>query len=431
MSTTLTLEEDCPVGIQRLDLIANSGRLLPLKTRDEIRAALETVDAYVLEILARHSDNLLRIIRTAHPQLVTASLQHVKKVVKWVELPAQVKSTYPLPHPWVDHDSTYEEIAKEDEEQKKRNDTLRYVVTVPASSMSKEDLLELVMSNDPFQQEPDKIPRVTVASLPALIPTTKDQAAQWSLEYWPVTFRNTNPYGPHPSLVSDHEAGMKGMAPLWLDLADIVGGAVHDAQIGEKVGCVIIDSTGPTHNVVAVAGDCRWRSPTGEAVPKQGPGNVMAHSVQRAIAMVAKKRLRAVDRLEPDPMSAVYCDTPVTELETKPYSLDNIPSGGYLCVDLDIYVSHEPCVMCSMAILHSRFRRCVFRQRMPLTGGLTAETGDPKMDKGKGIGAKEPRPAGLGCGMFWRPAELNWKFLAWEWHSEDGGTLEIDDGLQV
>jgi tRNA-specific adenosine deaminase 3 len=37
--------------------------------------------------------------------------------------------------------------------------------------------------------------------------------------------------------------------------------------------------------------------------------------------------------------------------------------------------------------------------------------------------ARPMKPGGLGHGIFWRPSELNWKFLAWEWVDE-----EKDDG---
>ncbi|KAI0991390.1 hypothetical protein K3495_g16797 [Podosphaera aphanis] len=73
------------------------------------------------------------------------------------------------------------------------------------------------------------------------------------------------------------------------------------------------------------------------------------------------------------------------------------PAGnhsGYLCHNLEIYCTHEPCVACSMALVHSRFGRVVFAQQMPRSGGLTAD----------GV---------LGHGLFWRK-ELNWNMLAWQ-----------------
>ena len=131
------------------------------------------------------------------------------------------------------------------------------------------------------------------------------------------------------------------------------------------------------------------------------------------------------------PEDDVFADYPTCDLERVHYTQTPIAPNGYLCLDLEIYISHEPCVMCSMAINHSRFGRVVFGRRLPRSGGLTSELASTHgsspaagMEKVARSceGSGEP---GLGYGLFWRPG-LNWKLLAWEWRVEDG---EEADGV--
>ncbi len=42
--------------------------------------------------------------------------------------------------------------------------------------------------------------------------------------------------------------------------------------------------------------------------------------------------------------------------------------GNYRLTDCDLYVTLEPCVMCSGAIMHARIRRVVYGARDPKTG---------------------------------------------------------------
>ncbi|VDK40236.1 unnamed protein product [Taenia asiatica] len=45
-------------------------------------------------------------------------------------------------------------------------------------------------------------------------------------------------------------------------------------------------------------------------------------------------------------------------------------SGRYLLTDCDVYLSTEPCLMCSMALLHSRVKRVFIARRLHSIGGM-------------------------------------------------------------
>lgn len=154
-------------------------------------------------------------------------------------------------------------------------------------------------------------------------------------------------------------------------------------------------------------------------------GNVMSHAVMRAIGMVGRKRLRVASQpissaaakaesnfaaagLEHDEEArdAFFLDLPINPLEQQYFDKDNLKPDGYLCLKLEIFLTHEPCIMCSMALVHSRVGRVIFKHRMPKTGGLTAETV-----------SNDTGPVGLGYGLCWRK-ELNWQFMCWEYAAE-------------
>lgn len=48
------------------------------------------------------------------------------------------------------------------------------------------------------------------------------------------------------------------------------------------------------------------------------------------------------------------------------------PSGPYLCTGYDVYTTNEPCIMCSMALVHSRARRVMFALKNEENGALTS-----------------------------------------------------------
>ncbi|KAH9882714.1 hypothetical protein J1614_000079 [Plenodomus biglobosus] len=426
------------------------GRLVPLRTKDEVRASLETVTVYVVEVPAKFANIVKDVVQAAIPEFKTSEISHLRRVVQFKYLPSHLQkqfypaarlprgdddpalaslSTCPASLPSTDSYPSsaspathgYEDAAED--AVAKDLDLVRYFLLCQTRHIQHASLLSLVQSCPPFNGK-SAPPRIFNVTVPALAPISAEQAAQWSDQYWPISYKNTNPYGPHPSLVQRNTDEIQSEAGTWLALAKTAGKQIAELSVGEPLGVTVVDRTKATPEIIAVAGDCRWRSPTGDAESHVGTGNVMAHAVMRAIAMVAKKRLRVAGT---DPAyldRSLFCDSPLTEVEKTYYIKDNIAPSGYLCVDLDIYLTNEPCVMCSMAILHSRFRRCVFTTRMPHTGGMTSD----------GVGDSSPSGTGLKHGLFWRPSELNWKFLAWEFQEDDkdvGKATTFKDTLQV
>ena len=324
-----------------------------------------------------------------------------------------------------------------------------YLLICATSTLPTERLSKVLSALTPFADGALE-PAVQTIQVPLLPPTSEEQSQQWSEQYWPTVYKRNNPFGPHPSIVSRAEDEICSSAGQWISLATQAGLEASAALIGEAIGAVIIDRNVPGGcSVVAVAGDARLKDENilDEGLTRAG-GNVMAHAVMRAIGMVARKRLAlSSDRAQTasDPGEAkVFADEPLTPVELTVHSKNTLAAGGYLCLDLDIYVTHEPCIMCSMAILHSRFGRVVFGTRMPNTGGLTAEVErstsipglpdvhmgcDSKTPDGTNPAEKRP-PGGLGYGLFWRP-ELNWKLLAWQWIDQDSLQVALDENVHV
>lgn len=186
-----------------------------------------------------------------------------------------------------------------------------------------------------------------------------------------------------------------------------------------------------TSEIVALAGDARWyqQERTGHT------GNPMAHAALRAISMVAQKLVRAENR-EPAVSSPIlefeaFQDRPLLGDEDVVFKADHPSPDGYLCHELELYMTHEPCTMCAMAILHSRMGKIVFRHRMPLTGGMSSEDRGHDLCPGPNSACGHgPCGGGRGLGLHWRK-ELNWSMLGWEWETDEAQHLPVDAHLHA
>lgn len=317
-----------------------------------------------------------------------------------------------------------------------------HLLICPTRIMGLRDLYEILKEYTPFCSSADswayplEIKEITV---PLLAPTSPDQATIWSEEYWPTFYRKTNPFGAHPSSITKAEQELQHpeddniSIDEALALAEKAGKENRRLGIGAGTGCVILERVAGVTQVIAVAGDARYK-PQAHQFHESDPetscrGNMMGHAVMRAVGMVGRKRLRVATQaiaksaakaesnfhkggliVDEEARDAFFGDLPINSLEQGFFEQDNLKPDGYLCLKLEIILTHEPCMMCSMALVHSRVGRVIFKHRMPKTGGLTAEM--TRNDSG---------PVGLGYGMCWRK-ELNWQFMCWEYipNNEEG-----------
>jgi len=280
------------------------------------------------------------------------------------------------------------------------------------------------------------LPRCFDAVVPRHAPLSAEQATLWTERYWPAI------YNPAAQVIQDapplhllrriRAALEVPTTDKYMELALTAAGQSKEHGHGKGVGAVVVEPD--TGAIVAVAGDARWWADDPESrdpmMAEQGPGKPEYHAVMRAVAMVANKELRRrIDAgghlkfkdtctespagLSLTPIESQYEEDgePLRDITSglanivlESNSTDTLPekrmgprTEGYLCSGLDIYMTHEPCVCCAMAMIHSRFRACVFARRMHGSGGLCAEPGKNR----------------LGYGLFWR-RELNWRVMTFE-----------------
>jgi tRNA-specific adenosine deaminase 3 len=330
------------------------------------------------------------IIRRIIPNDGGLDLQHLRRFVRYGDLPHHVRTSISASKSLV--------IANAENDASEE----LFLMVGSIECVSEETLIEELSSIcSPVS--------VWLIQVPLLAPTSHEQAARWTSQYWPTVYKKSNPFGPHPSIVSRAEEEINKDIEKWMALATETAREARITNTGEEIGVVIVSRRNGTARPVAIAGDARWLDWHHSSL-----GNVTAHATLRAIAMVAEGLRDTEEGKEGSANAIISADTDIfRDHACRPTEQcrQSVDGDGYLCHGLEIYCTHEPCVMCSMAIVHSRFARVVFRRRMPHTGGLCAD-------------------GELGHGLFWRK-ELNWTLLAWNWSSAEDyiASHEVESGL--
>lgn len=198
---------------------------------------------------------------------------------------------------------------------------------------------------------------------------TKEQSVEWSETggSWPIMWRGNPAAVKTPLSESELECIVKYLKQVQ---------EMCKAQEQEiPVATIVVNPS--TDTIVSSSCD------------KRNASCPLDHSVMRALRMAAdkeldKRRARDLDKSTEDNSDNTNHDN------TKE---DNTET--YLCLDMHVYTSHEPCVMCAMALVHSRIARLVYVESSPETGAI------------------EPT-SGAGLSVHWNRL-LNWTYQAWKW----------------
>lgn len=207
--------------------------------------------------------------------------------------------------------------------------------------------------------------------VPMKSPFTKEQAALWS-KIWPLNFRKPN-WDPL-YLNKENEKCYEEL----IKKAIYIGQEGLNSGAGCGSGCVILDGKG---REVACAFDERKKHP-------------LHHAVFQAINQFSQAILKeqgiaaSIGRLSDCPLDDEGdCKANAPDTKRQKFSVEDIPckpietvdftdlrprniDDQYLCQDAKVFLSHEPCIMCAMALVHSRVGLVVYKQKFDSWGGL-------------------------------------------------------------
>ncbi|AAS53864.1 AFR493Cp [Eremothecium gossypii ATCC 10895] len=173
-------------------------------------------------------------------------------------------------------------------------------------------------------------------NLPRAGPSTRELSLEWGRKFWPLVWRGN----PNDQILNDYTFDMARIRSILRQISDTAS-EKRDQSGNLPVVSAFVNPLAPEQPIIAV---------------DQRGGNPLHHSIMNGIKEVARDELQRRE--------AVERGTSVGRTDT------------YLCLDFDVYTTHEPCSMCAMALIHSRIKRCIFIQPMPETGALRPESGD-------------------------------------------------------
>jgi tRNA-specific adenosine deaminase 3 len=216
------------------------------------------------------------------------------------------------------------------------------VLVCPVEGAHLSELEEVLRRSSLTPTNGDDIP-IGIVSVPANPARTQAQQKEWSKKYWPVTLVPVKA----DVLAKEREEYFTKSKLRWMQsqLSEVVRYANSAAKKGELgVACRVTETWENEHHMsqdtpvlLSQAHDTRTLS-----------SNPLEHAVMNVISHVAN----------------------LDKTNTRPSGLRK---SDYLLTGLTVFMTHEPCLLCSMALLHSRISTLVYVRDSPGAGGAGTE----------------------------------------------------------
>lgn len=192
------------------------------------------------------------------------------------------------------------------------------------------------------------MPPISIKEVPANPARTQAQAKEWSPIYWPVSYIPIkDDVMAKDRAESFSQAKINWMKGICLKVIQATEEAESKGEL--PIVCLAAESWDPNFHSLKRKKGIRPVVISQKHDSRNSSKNPFGHAAMNLIEDVAE-----LDRNG-----------------TRP----NLPTNdaNYLLTGLTVFMSHEPCLLCSMALLHSRINTLVYVKESPGAGGCGSE----------------------------------------------------------